>query len=76
MRRFLATLFLIVIALFGLAWAFGYADLRQTREAKLPHISVQGGQAPKFDADLPEVRVGSKTENVTVPTVDVRKSGD
>jgi hypothetical protein len=60
---------LIVVVVFGLAWAFGLVNLNQTREAKLPSVSVEGGQMPKFNADVAKVDVGTKNETVDVPTV-------
>ncbi|HEX7857974.1 MAG TPA: hypothetical protein VF503_30200 [Sphingobium sp.] len=73
MGRLLGSIILLVVIVFGIAWAFGFVSLHQTRDAKLPTISVQGGQTPKFDADVAKVDVGTKTENVEVPTVNVQK---
>lgn len=53
------------------AFAFGLIDIDQTKDTKLPEVSVQGGQAPAFDVDTAKVDVGTKTENIKVPTVDV-----
>ncbi len=53
------------------AFAFGLIDIDQTKETKVPEVSVQGGQAPAFDVDTAKVDVGTKTENIKVPTVDV-----
>lgn len=71
MSRVLGSLVLIVVLVFGVAWAFGLVNLNQTRDASLPSVSVQGGQMPKFDADVAKVNVGTKTESVSVPKVDV-----
>ena len=70
------------------AFAFGLIDINQTKEAKVPEVSVSGGQAPAFDVDtakvdvgtkstdvtLPKVEVGTTKEQVKVPTVDVQKA--
>jgi hypothetical protein len=53
------------------AFAFGLIDVKQTRDAQLPDVSVRGGQAPAYDVDTAKVDVGSKTADVTVPKVDV-----
>ena len=53
------------------AFAFGLIDIDQTKQTKLPEVSVQGGQAPAFDVDTAKVDVGTKTEDITVPKVDV-----
>ncbi|MET0138223.1 MAG: hypothetical protein ABW192_07555 [Sphingobium sp.] len=67
----MGSIVLIVVVVFGIAWAFGFVNLQQTRDAQLPAISVKGGQLPKFDADVANVQVGTKTESVEVPRVDV-----
>jgi len=69
MGRIVGTVLLIVVVVFGLAWAFGLVNLNQTREAKLPSVSIEGGQMPKFNADVAKVDVGTKNETVDVPTV-------
>ncbi len=46
-------------------------DVEQTREAKLPDVDVEGGQAPAYDVDAPDVDVGTQERTVTVPDVDV-----
>lgn len=58
------------IALFG----FYMVDIDQTQEARLPDVdvSVEGGQAPEFDADVGEISMGEKEVDVEVPEVDVR----
>lgn len=71
MGRVLGSIVLLVVIVFGIAWAFGFVNLQQTRDAQLPSVSVQGGQMPKFDADVAKVDVGTKVENVSVPRVDV-----
>ncbi len=71
MGRVLGSIVLLVVVVFGIAWAFGLVNLQQTRDAKLPTVSVNGGQMPKFDADVANVQVGTKTQSVEVPHVDV-----
>lgn len=70
MRAFLA-LIAIVVLLLIVAVATGFLDLNQTREARLPQVEVKGGQAPKFDANVGAVDVGTKNETVEVPKVEV-----
>ena len=78
----------VVLILVLAALVFGFLRVRQTQDAKLPQVSVQGGQAPKFDVDAAKVNVGTtqtsipvpkvetKKEPITLPTVDVRKPGE
>lgn len=79
----IAAIALAVIA----AFAFGLVDVNQTKDARLPEVAVQGGQAPAFDVktadvdvgtkkttvDVPKVEVGTTRTQVEVPTVDVKK---
>jgi hypothetical protein len=49
-------------------------QVKKTEDGKLPDVSVQatGGQLPKYDVQGPEVKVGTKTTTVQVPTVEVK----
>jgi len=58
---------LVIIA----AFAFGWIDINQTKEAHLPEVKTEGGQMPAFDVDTAKVDVGTKTETVELPKVDV-----
>ena len=49
----------------------GFIKLDQTRTAALPHL--EGGQAPKFEASVAKVDVGTVNKTVEVPKVDVQK---
>ncbi|SDD02133.1 hypothetical protein SAMN05444678_10824 [Sphingomonas sp. YR710] len=66
-------LLVAVIAILAViaAFAFGLIDINQTKQTKLPEVSVQGGQAPAFDVNTAKVDVGTKTTDVTVPKVEV-----
>jgi hypothetical protein len=48
----------------------------QTQEGELPDVDVKGGQAPEFDVDPATVRVGTDTQTVTVPNIDVEPARD
>jgi hypothetical protein len=90
MARWLAGIIVVVVVVVGVAWAFGFINLDQTRDARLPKVAVEGGQMPKFDADVadvdvgtrkepievPRVEVGTERTQVDVPTVDVKKPAD
>ena len=49
----------------------GFIKLDQTQTAALPHL--EGGQAPKFEASVAKVDVGTVNKTVEVPKVDVQK---
>ena len=66
-------LIIAIIAILAIiaAFAFGLIDINQTKETKLPEVSVQGGQTPAFDVDTAKVDVGTKDTDITVPKVEV-----
>lgn len=68
MRGVLALIAIVVLLLIA-GVATGFISLGQTQEAKLPR--VEGGQLPKFDADVGDIDVGTKNTTVEVPTIDV-----
>lgn len=64
-RRSLATLALVM----GALSAGCTAEVED--EGKLPDVEVKGGEAPSVDVDPAQVNVGSDTNTVVTPTVDV-----
>ena len=79
MRTIFLILIIAVIALI-IGVKTGYIDTRQTQEARLPQVGAQGGkvtvqagQAPKFDVQTGSVGVGSADANVAVPTIKVQQ---
>jgi hypothetical protein len=61
----------IVAVLF--ATGFWSADVK---EGDMPEVSVKGGALPKVDVDSKEVVVGTKKEEIEVPTVGVKDNGE
>lgn len=57
---------LAIVVLIGGAYMI---DIDQTQEGELPEISVEGGQAPEFDAEVGEIEVTEET--VTVPGLEI-----
>jgi hypothetical protein len=74
MGRTVGIIIIVILVLFGLAWATGIIDFDQTQEGQLPDVSVDGGQLPKVDADVADVDVGTKNEVVEVPTIEVDRA--
>ncbi|MDQ3204929.1 MAG: hypothetical protein M3Q40_00115 [Pseudomonadota bacterium] len=64
------------ILAFALSSAFALAacDVDQTQEGELPEVDVnaQGGQMPAYDVETADVDVGTRTETIEVPTMDVQ----
>ncbi|MBN8849058.1 MAG: hypothetical protein BGO24_12830 [Sphingomonas sp. 67-36] len=52
----------------------GFINIDQTRTAQLPHL--EGGQAPKFRADVGRIDVGTEKKTIDVPHVTVQKPAD
>ncbi|WP_340264659.1 hypothetical protein [Sphingobium mellinum] len=71
--RLIGGLLLVVLLILAGGIATGFINLQKTQEGSLPKIAVEGGQLPKFDAEVGKVEVGARNETVKVPTVDVKK---
>jgi len=54
--------------------ATGFINIDQTRMAQLP--TLQGGQAPKFKADVGRIDVGTENKTIAVPHIAVQKPGE
>ena len=79
MRAILLILILAVVALIA-AFATGFVDISQTREASVPEISAgdgairaQGGQPPAFEVQTGSVGVGTREADVAVPKIEVKR---
>ncbi|NJR78672.1 hypothetical protein [Sphingomonas corticis] len=73
MRALLVILGIAALVLLA-ALALGFVRLDQTQTAQLPRI--EGGQAPKFEADVGRIDVGTENKTVEVPRVSVEKPGE
>lgn len=62
------------VVVVGLAVAaFLYmTDFDVVQEARLPDVSISGGQMPKVKADVGTVTVGTERKEISVPDVDVK----
>jgi hypothetical protein len=61
-------------ALVTICLAASACQVKKTQDGAMPDVSVQatGGQLPKYDVQTPDVKVGTKTTTVQVPTVEVK----
>jgi hypothetical protein len=73
--RTIAILAIVALAIVGVLFATGFwsADVK---EGDMPEFSVKGGALPKVDVDSKEVVVGTKKEEIEVPTVGVKDNGE
>ncbi len=67
MRSLLGLLGIAVLVVAGLIW-FGIIRIDQTQPGVV--------QAPRFEADVARVSVGTENKTVAVPTIDVQKPGE
>lgn len=66
MRTILSLLAIAVLVVVGLMY-FGIINIDQTQQAVV--------QAPKFQADVAKVTLGTENKTVAVPTISVEKPG-
>lgn len=61
-------------ALLAPVLAFGIAacDVDQTQDGEMPDVDVEGGQLPQYDVDPADIDVGTDTQRVIVPDIDIR----
>ncbi len=45
-------------------------------EGALPEVNVEGGDLPNVDVDAADVNIGSDTQTVVVPDVDINAPAD
>jgi hypothetical protein len=62
------------IALGSLAFAISACDVEQTEEAELPEVNATGGEMPAYDVDTADVDVGTQTETIEVPDIEVEEA--
>ena len=65
---------LMVAPLFALGLAA--CDVDQTEEGDLPDVDVEGGAVPEYDVDAADVDVGTDTQTVITPDVDIQNEGE
>lgn len=68
-----ATIAAVIVAAIAIGFGVYMVDVDQTEEASLPDVdvSVEGGNMPKFDAEVGDIETGTKEVTVEVPTVDI-----
>lgn len=58
------------------ALALAGCDVQKTQNGSLPSVNVSGGSLPEYNVTGPDVNVGTKTETVKVPTVEVKTGSE
>jgi hypothetical protein len=67
MRALLILIGLAALVVVGLM-SFGLLKVNAT-SGSLPSLKVEGGSAPKVNADIAKITVGTEKKTVTVPTL-------
>jgi hypothetical protein len=62
---------LVALVALAIAWAMGLFQVETQGELKAPDVEVSGGEVPNVDVEAADVDIGTKTETIQVPTVDV-----
>lgn len=73
--RTLAIILILILAVVGILFATGFWKANVSG-GDLPEVSVKGGEVPKVDVDSKAVVVGTKKEQIDVPTVGVKDNGE
>lgn len=73
MRSFLVMLGIVALLVLA-AMLTGFLRFDQTQPAQLPRL--EGGQAPKFNADVGRISIGTENKTVAVPDVRVQKPAE
>ncbi|HVG44287.1 MAG TPA: hypothetical protein VM890_06130 [Longimicrobium sp.] len=60
-----------IAALAAFTLAAGACTAKVEEEGKMPDVDVRGGEAPKVDVDPARVEVGTDTNTVVTPSVNV-----
>jgi hypothetical protein len=63
-------------AALALTFSTTSCDVDQTQAGELPDVDIEGGQLPKYDVDAPDVDIGTKEVEVTVPDIDIEPADD
>lgn len=73
MRALFALIGVAALLLVG-AMSLGIVRVHQTRDAVMPDVALEGGQTPKFQADVANVSLGTEEKTVTVPTIAMKET--
>jgi hypothetical protein len=69
--RTILIIVLIALVALAIAWAAGLFQVQTDGQLKAPDVDVSGGEVPNVDVQAADVDIGTRTETVEVPTVDV-----
>ncbi len=67
---------LAMLAIVALAWAAGFFNVETEGALTAPEVSVSGGSVPEVSVNTADIDVGTRQEEVTVPTVEITPAKD
>jgi hypothetical protein len=63
---------IVILAATGLAiLGLSACDVEETEEGEMPDVTVEGGNLPEYDVDVPDVDVTTEETTIEVPVIDV-----
>lgn len=65
--RAIGTVFIFLLGIVAGIVAVLLIDVRQTREGRLPQISVEGGQLPQYEIEVGNIDVTDEGLEITPP---------
>lgn len=69
--RTILIIVLVAVVALAIAWALGLFQVQTDGQLKAPEVNVSGGEVPNVEVQAADVDVGTRTETIEVPTVDV-----
>lgn len=67
---------IVIVVLIALAVAFNFVNFDTSGKVKAPSVSVSGGELPSVQMETADIKLGTETKTVELPTLDVQKPGD
>jgi hypothetical protein len=74
--RAIGTVFIFLLGIVAGIVAVLLIDVRQTREGRLPEISVEGGQLPQYDIEVGNIEVTDEGLEITPPNERVTRDDE
>jgi hypothetical protein len=69
--RTILIIVLVALVALAIAWALGLFQIETQGELRAPEVDISGGEVPNVNVQAADVDVGTRTETIEVPTVDV-----
>ncbi len=73
MRALLISVGLAALVIVG-AWSLGLVSIDQSKVARAPSVTVEGGQAPEFTVNTAKIELGTENRTIEVPTVGTQET--